>query len=134
MAFVGLCSVFLLCHSLKIGLNLNDGLSGKVCATALCQILGSFSNLLIVLNSAINMIIYCIMNNKFRNYFFNSLRSVITCPVNGQHQSSEHLKNVCQAPLPVRSCQIQSHTEIIEMTPFNNPDIKENSLDSKDKY
>ena len=88
MAFVGLCSVFLLCHSLKIGLNLNDGLSGKVCATALCQILGSFSNLLIVLNSAINMIIYCIMNNKFRNYFFNSLRSVITCPVNSQHQSS----------------------------------------------
>ena len=122
MAFVGICSVFLICHSLKIGLNLMDGLSEKVGATPLNQILGSFSNLLIVLNSAINMIIYCVMNNKFRNYFFKSLKNVFSCNIMGDHQSADHFKNICHAPLTVRTCHLQNQTEVIEMTPNNNFD------------
>ena len=124
MAFVGICSVFLLCHSLKIGLNLSDGLSGKVGGTALNMILGYFSNFLIVLNSAINMVIYCIMNSKFRNYLLNSLKSIIPSKIIRQSHSPGHLKNTYQPPLTVRSCQIPNHTEVIEMSPFNNEGIE----------
>ena len=120
LAFVGICSVFLVCHSLKIGLNLADGLSETVGGTALNQILGSFSNLLIVLNSAVNMVIYCVMNNKFRNYFLNAMKNVISCNVNGQQQSNDNFKNLVAVP----TCQIQNQTEVIEMTPLNKHDIE----------
>ena len=74
LVFFGIVSTFLLCHSLKIGLNFCDGVFGKVGSTTTNRILGHFSNLLVVLNSAINMIIYCLLNMKFRKHLFNAIR------------------------------------------------------------
>ena len=74
LVFFGIVSAFLLCHSLKIGLNFCDGVFGKVGSTTINRILGHFSNFLVVLNSAINMIIYCLLNIKFRQHLFNAIR------------------------------------------------------------
>ena len=74
LVFFGIVSTFLLCHSLKIGLNFCDGVFGKVGSTTTNRILGHFSNFLVVLNSAINMIIYCLLNIKFRKHLFNAIR------------------------------------------------------------
>ena len=79
MVFVAIVTIFLLCHSLKIGLNFYDGLFGKVGATSANRIAGYFSNFLIVINSAINMIIYCILNRKFRNHFLSTIENMLPC-------------------------------------------------------
>ena len=79
MVFVGIVTIFLLCHSLKIILNFYDGFRGKVGATSANRIAGSFSNFLVVLNSSINMIIYCILNAKFRNHFLNTIKHLFPC-------------------------------------------------------
>ena len=79
MALIGIVTIFLVCHSLRIGLNLYDGISGKVGATSATRVLGYFSNFLILLNSAINMIVYCIINTAFRNRFKNIIKNVLPC-------------------------------------------------------
>ena len=77
MVFVGIVTIFLLCHGLKIVLNFYDGLFGKVGANSAVRIAAYFSNFLVVLNSAINMIIYCVLNRKFRNHFLNTVRGIL---------------------------------------------------------
>ena len=83
MLLVAIVTIFVVCNSLKIVLNFYDGLvalaltSGSVEATSWSTIAGYFSNLLIVLNSAINMIVYCIMNQTFRSHLFNTIKNIV---------------------------------------------------------
>ena len=105
MVFVGIVTIFLLCHSLKIGLNFYDGLFGKVGATSANRIAGYFSNFLIVLNSAINMIIYCILNRKFRNHFLNTIENMIPCIkqyVEGSQRSPPSPTTIGRPPISTR--------------------------------
>ena len=87
MVFVVIVTAFLLCHILKFILNFYEGFFGKVGATSASRIAGCFSNFLVVLNSSINTIIYCIMNDKFRNYFFDVMKNMI--PSVTSHNKSE---------------------------------------------
>ena len=64
--FVVMVVAFLFCNSLKFGLNIYDGIVGKHKAEEWYRIISYFSNLLVLINSSMNMIIYCIMNHKFR--------------------------------------------------------------------
>ena len=77
MAFVVIVSVFLFCNILKFGLNFYDGINGTVGHSDWSRIVGYFSNLLVVLNSSMNMVIYCIMNNKFKRHFLTTLKSAL---------------------------------------------------------
>ena len=79
MVFVVIVTAFLLCHSLKFILNFYEGCFGKVGATSAMRIAGCFSNFLVVLNSSINTIIYCIMNAKFRRHFLNAIKEMLPC-------------------------------------------------------
>jgi hypothetical protein len=113
MVFVGIATTFLLCHSLKIILNLYDGLFEKVGATSGNRIAGYFSNFLIILNSAINMVIYCILNPKFRTYFLISLKSTCTLPCFDGNDDGNTLP--LQFPLSARPSLRRNATEVIEM-------------------
>jgi len=70
--------VFVLCHSLKAGLNIYEAymkfeLQGEVPWTDTLQVLTNISNLLIVINSSVNIVIYAMKDFKFRQvlgYFF----------------------------------------------------------------
>ena len=79
MVFVVIVTAFLLCHCLKFILNFYEGFFGKVGATSGLRIAGCFSNFLVVLNSSINTVIYCIMNTKFRNHFINVIKRCMPC-------------------------------------------------------
>ena len=78
MVFVVIVTSFLMCHSLKFFLNFYDGFFGEVNATSGSRIAGCFSNFLVVLNSSLNTIIYCVMNAKFRRYFLNVMKNMIS--------------------------------------------------------
>ena len=104
MVFVGIVTIFLVCHSLKIGLNVYDGIFGKVGATSAIRIVGYFSNFLVVLNSAINMIIYCIMNRTFRNHFVNTIKNLLPCVnqyVEGSQRSRPSPTTIARSPRPI---------------------------------
>ena len=77
MVFVVIVTVFLCCNSMKFVLNFYDGFLGKIGATRGSRIAASISNLLIVLNSSMNMVIYCIMNAKFRGHFLETLSNML---------------------------------------------------------
>ena len=79
MVFIVIVTVFLLCHSLKIVLNVYDGVTGKVGAASWNRIAGCFSNFLVILNSSVNTIIYCIMNTKFRRRFLRTVKNIVPC-------------------------------------------------------
>ena len=79
MVFIVIVIGFLSCHSLKFILNFYDGFFGKVGVTTGYRIASYFSNFLIVLNSAINTIIYCIMNQKFRSHFWRTMANLFPC-------------------------------------------------------
>ena len=79
MVFVVIVTAFILCHTLKFILNFYEGFMEKVGRTQATRIAGCFSNFLVVLNSSINTIIYCIMNTKFRNYFLDAIKWVLPC-------------------------------------------------------
>ena len=79
MVFVVIVTAFILCHSLKFSLNFYEGYKGKVGRTQETRIAGCVSNFLVVLNSSINTIIYCIMNTKFRNYFLDAIKWMLPC-------------------------------------------------------
>ena len=68
--FVVMVVAFLFCNGLKFGLNFYDGIIGKNKAEEWYRIISYFSNLLVLFNSSMNMIIYCIMNHKFREDLF----------------------------------------------------------------
>ena len=116
MVFVGIVTIFLLCHSLKIVLNFYDGIFGKVGATSWNRIGGYFSNFLIVLNSAINMIIYCILNRKFRNHFLNAMRNMLPCFKKCMEGSSQqnHVPTVTKSELQPKSTQLMEMSKIQE--------------------
>ena len=78
MVFVVIVTSFLMCHSLKFFLNFYDGFFGEVNATSGSRIAGCFSNFLVVLNSSLNTVIYCIMNAKFRKHFLNVTKNMIS--------------------------------------------------------
>ena len=77
MAFVAIVSVFLFCNVLKFALNFYDGICGEVGASGWSRIGGYFSNLLIVLNSSMNMVIYCIMNSKFKRHLMATIKKLL---------------------------------------------------------
>ena len=79
MVFVVIVTAFILCHTLKFILNFYEGFMEKVGRTQETRIAGCFSNFLVVLNSSINTIIYCIMNTKFRNYFLDVIKWMLPC-------------------------------------------------------
>lgn len=110
MSFVGIVTVCLLCHSLKFVLNFYDGFSGKVGATRGSRIAAYFSNFLVVLNSSINMIIYCIMNTKFRKYFLSAMRNM--CPCIKRHV--ERTNTQYQSPTLAARHHTPKHTALIE--------------------
>ena len=116
MVFVGIVTIFLLCHSLKIVLNFYDGLFGKVGATSGNRIAGYFSNFLVVLNSSINMIIYCILNAKFRNHFMSTLRNMCPCI----KRCVDRTNNEYQSPGLARPYHPPKTTQFIEMNPVTN--------------
>ena len=72
-------TIFLVCHSLKIALNFYDGLFGTIGGQLWNRIAGYVSNFLLILNSSANMIIYCIMNTKFRNHFLSIMKNFFPC-------------------------------------------------------
>ena len=113
MVFVGIVTIFLLCHGLKIVLNFYDGLFGKVGANVAVRIAGYFSNFLIVLNSAINMVIYCILNRKFRNHFLNTVSGIMPCVKKYVDQG----RPLNQSPerATVRASQCQKSTQLLEL-------------------
>ena len=76
MAFIAIVSVFLFCNILKFALNFYDGIHGTVGASGWSRIGGYFSNLFIVLNSSMNMVIYCIMNTKFKRHFMATIKKL----------------------------------------------------------
>ena len=76
MGFVVIVTAFLFCHSLKFVLNFYDGVFGLVGLTSAYRIASYFSNFLVILNSAINTVIYCIMNTKFRNHFMGAMKAM----------------------------------------------------------
>ena len=82
MVFVVMVAAFLFCNSLKFGLNFYDGIVGKVRVKEWYRIVSSFSNLLVLINSSMNMIIYCIMNLKFRKHLIELLKSFV--PLNNR--------------------------------------------------
>ena len=79
MVFVVIVTAFLLCHSLKFILNFYEGFLEEVGRNQETRIAGCFSNFLVVLNSSINTIIYCIMNTKFRNHFLDAIKWMLPC-------------------------------------------------------
>ena len=113
MVFVGIVTIFLLCHGLKIILNFYDGFFGKVGANSAVRIAGYFSNFLIVLNSAINMIIYCILNRKFRNHFLNTVIYRLPC-VKRYIEERLH-SNQSPERETVRPTQCQKSTQLMEL-------------------
>ena len=113
MVFVGIVTIFLLCHGLKIILNFYDGFFGKVGANSAVRIAGYFSNFLIVLNSAINMIIYCILNRKFRNHFLNTV--IYRLPCVKRYIEERRLSNQSPERETVRPTQCQKSTQLMEL-------------------
>ena len=79
MVFVVMVIVFIVCNTLKFGLNFYDGVNGTVGASSISRIIAYFSNLLVILNSSINMIIYCVMNAKFRRHLSTAIKSLLPC-------------------------------------------------------
>ena len=77
MVFVVMVAAFLFCNSLKFGLNFYDGIVGRTQAEEWYRIISSFSNLLVLINSAMNMIIYCIINRKFRKHLIELMANLI---------------------------------------------------------
>ena len=98
MVFVVIVTAFLFCHSLKFVLNFYDGFFGKVGATSWSRIAGYFSNFLVVLNSSINTIIYCIMNTKFRNHFLRAMKSVSPCIRRNVERTNPQIDNRAGTP------------------------------------
>ena len=115
MVFVAIVTIFLFCHSLKIALNLYDGITGKVGATRWNRIGGYFSNFLIVLNSAINMVVYCILNRKFRNYFLKAIEGTSPCFQKCAKRSEHTEEAMAPDTKPLKS------TRMIEMSTVNDP-------------
>ena len=77
MVFVVMVVAFLFCNSLKFGLNFYDGIVGKEMAEEWYRIISCFSNLLVLINSSMNMIIYCIMNLKFRKHLIELMKNIM---------------------------------------------------------
>lgn len=86
MVFVVMVVAFLFCNSLKFGLNFYDGIVGKDKAEEWYRIISSFSNLLVLINSSMNMVIYCILNMKFRRHLIELMKGFI--PGEKVHKSS----------------------------------------------
>ena len=103
MVFVVIVIAFILCHSLRFILNCYDGIFGRLGATTGSRIAGYFSNFLVILNSSINTIIYCIMNAKFRTHFWNAIKNTFSSDkqpvqkINNYHQNpdTDNIGDVC---------------------------------------
>ncbi|XP_040567083.1 FMRFamide receptor isoform X1 [Lepeophtheirus salmonis] len=84
VVFMGIVGVFLLCHILRIFINLHEMLvirpamecrEAKLPAFPFWVLVTTvFSHLLLVFNSSTNMIIYCSLNATFRRHFVEILR------------------------------------------------------------
>ena len=103
--------VFVICHLLRNFLNIYEitviqrnekcEAAGKHTFTRWSLIVTSFSNLLLVFNSSTNMILYCIMNKKFRTQFLCIIKSMaslnwcrkpkITCAGARNQEESEQI-------------------------------------------
>ena len=53
------------------------GIVGKEMAEEWYRIISCFSNLLVLINSSMNMIIYCIMNLKFRKHLIELMKNIM---------------------------------------------------------
>ena len=84
--FVVMVVAFLCCNSLKFALNFYDGINVKHKVEEWYRIISFFSNILVLINSSMNMGIYCIMNIKFRKDLIELCKSFM--PTKQAHRSS----------------------------------------------
>ena len=81
IVLMGIVSLFLVCNSFRIFLNFyeavyeikshgSDESGPPIKSLAWYRHAGVISNLFVTLNACCNLIIYCALNNQFRNHFF----------------------------------------------------------------
>ena len=115
--FVVIVIGFLVCHTLKFILNFYDGFFGMVGVTTGYRIASYFSNFLVILNSAINTIIYCIMNKKFRSHFWRTMENLLPCiKWYKWYMETENARN--QSPPLAISYRQSEPTEDVESNPM----------------
>merc|ERR1711953_549770 len=86
MVFMGIVTIFFLCHFLRVFLNLHEMIvisHALKCSQARQRsfpmwaiITNYFSHFLLVVNSSVNMIIHCILNSAFRAEFIKLYRKI----------------------------------------------------------
>ena len=82
---IGIVVTFVCCHILRIILNFHEAIvikdlmacdsEGKEGLSLWPQITNEFNKLMLVLNSSVNMIIYCCLNSKLRNFIAYKMSS-----------------------------------------------------------
>ena len=95
--------IFLCCHSIRFGLNVYEGYQmlwyGDIVSwNWLCDILSRFSNLLLAINSSVNIAIYTAKDVKFRQSLFLLLRCRSdVAAVTTNHMDIENMTVVTEA-------------------------------------
>ena len=101
---IGIVVIFVCCHAIRIFLNAYNAFTLKhgTLETVLCMLLGKefgysfwisilheFNDLMLVINSSMNMIIYCCLNSNFRRNMFKCCKR---CSCEKQDKESETKK------------------------------------------
>ena len=116
---IGIIVLFIVCHTFRVTIEIDNIFTARslpVChelclpefTTLWTVVVDPLSELMMVINSASNMVIYCCLNANFRKLIFPCI---------------ERSQRKCSQFLPTLPTQKQSMTTCIEETPLNNRNI-----------
>ena len=115
---IGIILLFIVCHTFRVTIEIDNMLTAEIVDICyeLClptfakwsSLLDPLSELMMVINSASNMIIYCCLNSTFRKLIFPCI---------------ERSQRKCSQFLPTQFTQKTSTTTCIEEIPLNNRNI-----------